>query len=171
MTLAEIQQRVADEARLSFELSVDPHYPVSTDVYASALFEVLKCRVENSDLEALSDEIISGFRAYFDEGSLRPLLPGVENFPKFLLIFIDAEKFRRLEERAEEDGRKLSLSPLLKTLNLILHPTNSSVRLDSQNMSVARWISVTGCHTALRRSSSARKLRCLKASVSFCSLR
>ena len=70
MTAADIQKSLADEARLAFELSIDPRYLVPTELYAAALLEILKHRTESSDLAAVGDQVMKGFRAYFTDGDL-----------------------------------------------------------------------------------------------------
>ncbi|MDQ3175557.1 MAG: sel1 repeat family protein [Acidobacteriota bacterium] len=118
MTDAEIQKRLADETRIAFESSLDPHYSVPTDVYAGALLELLKHHTPDGDLAAVGDQIFQGLRAYFDDCYLGQLLLSVEAFAKFLLQFTDADKFRMLVAKGEEESKKLSLAPVLKALNL-----------------------------------------------------
>ena len=122
MNDSELRERVADEAKNAFETSKDTLYPMPTDAYAATLFDLLKHKVGDRDLDAVGPQILSAFSAYFAKHELGNLLSNVEAFSKFLLRFIAPNEFERRTATAEDE--KLAFTSALKGLRLLSNKTN-----------------------------------------------
>ncbi len=123
LDLANLKGRVLREILTTFRASKSPRIPVDgVEAGVELLFELLAHRIEDDELDALGDEIVSGLCRWFEEAELLKLADRYEPFCKFVLKVIDPAKFGQLQAKT---GNRLAAAKVLKALGLVTNKTLS----------------------------------------------